>query len=119
MTPYQRWRPEFAKAIEGPLYDIDYLDYLVLGTRHAQLWTGDEAAIVTAFRYFPNRVVAIEGLVAAGDLDEIRNRLIPAAEEWGRLQGCAFAMIASREGWVRALKNDGYEPHQITLIKEL
>lgn len=118
MTPYERWRPEFAKAID-PIYGgISYLDYLVLGTRLAKFWPGENAAIVTRFSYFLDCSI-IEGLVAAGDLDEIINSLIPAAEEYGRAQGARFAVIESRAGWQKALAASGYEPHQVRLGKPL
>jgi hypothetical protein len=124
VTPYQRWRPAFAKALTGPLYNIDYLDYLVLGTGLAHVWPGIDAAIVTEFRYFPGQrgsdpaLKAIHGLVAAGNLAGIR-QLIRDAEAWGRQQGCSHAMIESRGGWQKILAADGWQPHQITLIKEL
>ena len=118
MTDYDRWRPEFAKAID-PIYGgIDYLDYLLFGCGVARFWPGENAAIVTRFSFYPNCAI-IEGLVAAGDLEEIRSILIPAAEQYGREQGCRFAMIASRNGWARALREDGYEPHQVIIAKEL
>src|SRR4051812_16680416 len=124
MTPYEYWRPRFAEALDGNLYGIDYLDYLVLGVGLAHLWPGSDAAIVTEFKYFPGpgghapTIKAIHGLVAAGDLDEIK-LLIKAAEAWGRSQGCRFAMISSRPGWQRVLQDDGWQPHQITLMKDL
>ncbi len=52
-------------------------------------------------------------------MSEIVGQLIPAALAWGKSQGCTFGLIESREGWVRALRGDGWEPHQVTLIKEL
>lgn len=118
MTDYATWRPRFAEAIDGRLFTIDYLDYLLLGCGLATLHVGKNAAIVTMFKFYPG-CKAIEGLVAAGDLEEIVNELIPLAEQFGRERGCKFAMISSREGWQRALKGSGYEPHQITLAKEL
>lgn len=125
MTPYEHWRPRFAEALQdSPLFGIMYLDYLVLGCGLATVHTMPNAAIVTEFKYYPGAqgheptVKVIHGLIAAGDLDEIK-RLIAFAEGWGRDQGCAFAMIESREGWTKVLKDDGWQPHQVTLVKEL
>lgn len=119
MTPeYAVWRPQFAEAI-GPIYGgIGYLDYLLFGCGVAKFWESANAAIVTRFSYYPGCKI-IEGLVAAGDLEEIVNILIPAAEQHGRDEGCRFATISSREGWQKVLKPHGYAPHQITLAKEL
>ncbi len=118
MTPYERWRPYLADALDGRFYGIDHLDRLVLGTGEAQVWPGVAAAIVTELHYYP-RCKAIHGLVAAGDLDEIVGSLIPAAEAWGRRQGCAFAIIESRPGWQRMLRGHGYDAHQVALCKPL
>lgn len=115
---YARWRPEFADALDHRFYDIGHLDRLVLGTGEAQMWTGVAAAIVTELRQYP-RCTAIHGLVAAGDLEEIVGSLIPAAEAWGRQQGCAYAIIESRPGWQRMLRGHGYEAHQVALCKPL
>ena len=119
MTPeYAAWRPLLAEAID-PIYGgIAYLDYLIDGCGVAKFWCSDKAAIVTRFSYYPGCTI-IEGLVAAGDLEEIVNVLIPQAEEFGRENGASFATISSREGWAKVLKKDGYEPHQVTLAKPL
>lgn len=116
MTPeYAVWRPQFAEALDPRIYDINYLDTLI-STRRAQFWSTDHAAIVTEIKVYP-KTMAIHGLIAAGDLREIVEVLIPRAEAWGKEMGCTFAMIESRPGWARALKD--YEPHQLTVRKEL
>ena len=33
--------------------------------------------------------------------------------------GCVFAIIESRPGWARALKQQGYEPYQVAVRKAL
>jgi hypothetical protein len=76
------------------------------------------AAIVTELRDYPG-CRAIHGLAAAGDLGEIADVLIPAAEAWGKKQGCAFAIIESRPGWARQLRGSGYETHQVSVRKML
>lgn len=117
--PYwHRWRDEFAKALDERLYTIDYLDRLLLDGQ-AQIWFGDEAAIVTEIRPYPTGAHAIHGVVAAGELSEIIGHLIPKAEDWGRSIGCILSIIESRPGWVRKLKGAGYEIHQTAVRKEL
>lgn len=115
---WARWRSEFARALDERLYTIEHLDGLV-ETGHAQVWFGDSAAIVTEIRDYPSGARVIHGLVAAGDLREIVGTLIPRAEEWGRSIGCVMAIIESRTGWVRTLKDAGYQIHQTALRKEL
>jgi hypothetical protein len=124
VSAYRRWRDRFAAAMEGSgFFGISYLDHLVEGSKKAIVWPGEQAAIVTEFRHFPGPdgrgVKVLHGLVAAGDLEEIVDRLIPAAEAWGRRQGCAFALIESRQGWERALRPSGYRIHQVSIVKEL
>lgn len=117
-SAYDHWRPRLAEAID-PIYGgVEYLDYLLFGCGVAKLWTSENACIVTRFSFYPGCKI-IEGLVAAGDLGEIKDTLIPLAEQYGREQGCRFATISSRDGWAKVLKSSGYAPHQVTLVKEL
>ena len=118
MTDYQRFRPLFEQALDPRFYNIEYLDSLVLSMR-AQIWFSDNAAIVTEVKTYPSGATAICGVIAAGDLGEIVNVLIPKAEEWGRSLGCTFAMIESRQGWARQMKQHGYAPFQVSIVKEL
>lgn len=104
--------------MDGRLYTIEHLDTLI-GSMKAQVWYSDNAGIVTEIRTYPSGAIAICGLIAAGELGEIVNTLIPKAEEWGRSIGCTLAMIESRPGWARELKKHGYEPHQLCIAKEL
>ena len=115
---YLRFRPDFAEVLDPRLYTIEWLDEQVLS--HAvKLWIGREAAIVAQVKHYPTGARDIEGLIAAGDLEEIAGELIPAAEDFARSMGCVGAIIQSREGWARVLKGQGYQPYQIALRKEL
>ena len=116
-TDYARFRPRLAEAIDGRLFPIGYLDWLI-GTGQARLWHDGHSAIVAAIREYPTGVLVVTGLCACGKLTNIR-RLIPLAEQWGRENGCVMAMIESRTGWGPILKDDGYEPHQLAVAKEL
>ena len=125
MSDYARFRGLFAEALDPRLYAVEHLDGLLYSGR-AQIWFGEQAAIVTEVRTYPTGANVIHGLVAAATpasagagLDEIVDVLIPKAEEWGRSIGCVLAIIESRPGWARALKRRGYAPHQLALRKEL
>jgi hypothetical protein len=114
---YARFRPLLEAAVDGRFHTIDHLDWMIR-TGRAQYWQSAEAAMATELRDYPG-CRAIHGLAAAGDLYQIRSILIPAAEAWGRSQGCSWAIVESRPGWQRALRNRGYEPHQIAVVKGL
>ena len=118
MNSYAEARPHFAEALDPRLYTIEHLDALVLSGR-AQVWLGERAAIVTEVREYPTGARVVHGLVAAGALEEIVGVLIPRAEAWGRSVGCLLAVIESRPGWVRRLKDAGYRIHQTAVRKAL
>src|SRR5688572_15985703 len=117
-TDYARMRPLFERALDPRLYTIEHLDGLLFSGR-AQAWFGEAAAIVTEVRTYPTGVRVIHGLVAAGDLEQIVEVLIPKAEAWARSIGCVLAIIESRPGWARALRARGYAPHQVAVRKTL
>lgn len=115
---YLKFRAGFEEATDPEEYPIEWLDHQVaVGTAWPII--GKKAAVVVEFKQYPGGARAVHGLVAAGDINEIANSLIPAAEEMGRRSGCKYGLIESREGWARVLKNHGYEVRQVTLRKEL
>lgn len=114
---YLRFRDAFAEAMDSRLYQVDYLDGLILSGQ-ARFWRSDEAAMIAEIKTFPTGARVVHGLIAAGNLEGIKS-LIPLAEQWGRANGCIGGMIDSRPGWARAMKQDGYTPHQVALWKDL
>jgi hypothetical protein len=115
---YLHFRPGFAKAMDGRLYNIEYLDGIVESGAALIWWTWD-SAIIAEIKEYPTGAKVVHGLVATGHLEEIVNDLIPAAEQFGREIGCIGAIIESREGWAKVLKNKGYGAHQVALWKGL
>lgn len=114
---YFEFRPKFIEAMDPAFYTPEYLDeQLFLG--HADIWFSEHAAIVAGVKDYPGGARVIEGLVAAGPLEEILG-LIAEAEAYGKSIGCTHAMISSREGWQKALKAKGYEPWQTSVRKAL
>lgn len=121
MTPwgqYLIWRDEFAKVLDPVYYTIEWLDREVAEGRVGVLST-EHAAILFDIKTYPTGAKDINGLLAAGKLDDIVGALIPAAEQAGRSLGCVGALIESREGWTRALRTQGYQPHQVSVRKAL
>lgn len=84
----------------------------------AQLWPGAASAMVTLIEDDPlERRLLI--WLAGGELGEIVERLRPAAEAWGRSNGCRRVLIIGRAGWERALAGHGYAPVARVIAKEL
>ena len=117
LNQYLRFRPGYEKALTPDFYPIEYLDEKAVSGDAVEFST-DNSAILVEIRVYPGGARVAHGLVATGDLDEIRV-LIGMAEQWGRDNGCTRAMIESREGWQKALKSQGYAPWQVTLVKDL
>lgn len=114
---YADWREQLGSALDPRFYTLAHLDDLITSGR-AKVMASERAAIVIEPKTYPTGAVVVNGLVAAGDLDEIKT-LIAAAEQIGRDAGCIGAVIESRDGWARALKPLGYEVFQVSLFKEL
>jgi hypothetical protein len=115
---YKAFRPAFTEALDPRLYTIEHLDELVL-QRIAVPFFSDSGAIVAGLKTYPTGAVALDIIIAAGPKDELVNDLYPIAEAWGRKQGCTIGLIESRPGWAKAMKRNGYEIFQVSIIKEL
>lgn len=115
---YYSFRGAFAEVMDERYHTIEWLDAQVLSGA-VMFWRSANAAIVAEVRDYPTGVKDIHGLIAAGDLSEIIETLIPQAEAWGRANGCIAAQIESRVGWAKALKPHGYETFQVIVRKEL
>jgi hypothetical protein len=115
---YQRFRDSFAEIIDPAEYPIEWLDRQIL---NGLAWPiiGEGAGLVVEVKRYPGGARAVHALVAAGDLQEIATKLRAEAEAWGRDRRCTFALVESREGWTRALKQYGYNTHQISVRKVL
>jgi len=115
---YAYWRDQFADGLDSRFYPIEYLDELVR-SGNVRFWFGNESAVCGIIKDYPGGARVLEMLVGAGDLEEILNVLRPRLEAWAKAWGCSDVMVASREGWARALKEHGYEPWQISVRKGL
>lgn len=113
---YRIWRDRFAEALDPEYYNIEYLDRLIAGD--AQIRWNADAAIIFELKTFPGGKKVVHGIIAAGELDAIK-ALILLAEQWGRNRGCTAALIESRSGWERIMRDEGYKPFQISIAKDL
>lgn len=114
---YVPWREEFAKALDGRFYTLDWLDVEVAQGR-VRVWANDKAAIAATMKVYPTGACEVQGLVAGGKLSEIV-KLIPEAEAWGRENGAITAHVESHPAWQRLLIRLGYRPIQVALRKIL
>lgn len=82
-----------------------------------QLWPAEDGCCVTEILTYPQRKV-LNGAICGGDMDRVLD-MIPAIEEWARLQGCDCVEITGRRGWTRALGPLGYRDAAVVLRKDL
>jgi hypothetical protein len=115
---YAKWRSDFESVMDPALYTINWLDREVWSGR-AMFDCTEKSAIVTEWRHYPTGAFDLHGLVAAGDLKDISDTLIPRAVERARLLGASGAIVESREGWAKVLREQGFEPYQTAVRKVL
>lgn len=114
---YLQWRPEFLKVADPKFYPAQWLDGQVLSGA-ARLIRNEHAAILIDIKIYPSGAMDVHGVVAAGNLKDICEVLIPAAEAWGRQVGCVGACLESREGWAKTLAPSGYVAEQVVYRKD-
>lgn len=114
---YLKWRPAFASAMDTRLYTPEWLDGQILAGS-AQFWRSERAAAVTEIRNYPTGAYDVHGLIAAGEVGEVRDRIVPQVEAWARSIGALGIVVESRPGWTRALRSAGFEPHQLAVRKD-
>jgi hypothetical protein len=82
LAGYLHWRPVILEAIDQRLYNAEWLDREVHYGR-AHFWRSPNAAALTEIRIYPTGVADLHGLVAVGDVAEVRDILVPQAEAFG------------------------------------
>lgn len=104
-----------APAMGPELEEGDLINELLLG--RAQIWPGENAAIVT-------QLIDTDGkrflhvLLGGGNLNELAAMQFGLAA-WGRAMGAEWASINGRRGWARALLAFGFRPEGEELWKAL
>lgn len=83
-----------------------------------QYWPGDKSCIVTEIIEFP-RTRKLHIFLAAGDLDEILDVLLPQMKEFAREHGCSSITNISRKGFLKRLPAYGFVPKSVTFELEL
>lgn len=82
-------------------------------------WPGVRSIIITEILQYPQRRV-LNFFLAAGELPELE-AMYPTVEMYGKLHGCASAVITGRKGWERSFltKQEGWTPTLVVLEKQL
>lgn len=115
---YLRFRECFVALLDQRFYPAAWLDQQIAAGEFVLLSEGD-SAIIFSVRTYPSGLREIHGEAATGSVSTISQTLIPSALKFGRSIGCEFATIASRPGWSRVMKAQGFETHQTVIRKAL
>lgn len=115
---YLRFRDAFAAMLDPRFYTVDWLDMQILGGA-MRLFSAGDSAILVSVRTYPTGARELHAEAATGELKAIRASLIPQFEAFGRSQGCDIAVVESRAGWEKIMRQHGYERHQVSVRKAL
>jgi len=84
----------------------------------AELWLGEGSLVVTNVIDKP-QVRQFHIWIAAGDLSELMDDIYPIIEARAREYGCTVMTISGRRGWIRKLKDNGFEEAATVGVKHL
>jgi hypothetical protein len=116
-TAYDLCRDQIADMLDERFYPLEWLDQQI-ATGAIRTLANDGGFIGYEIKEYPSGAREAHGMFAVGDLDAVLE-LIDQVEFYARSQGFIALTIASRAGWAKALKSRGFEPHQLTIMKEL
>lgn len=83
----------------------------------AQLWTTPNAIIITEVLDQPQHRI-LHFWLAAGVLPDVV-ALSRQVMDWGREQGCTRSTLHGRRGWLRALRDEGWQAQGVIMGREL
>ncbi len=114
---FKRAAPLIEKALKyQDTHTLDDVECQLMKDK-AQLWCGEKSVIVTEINDYPTGKRARIWL-AAGEMDELVNDMLPDVEAWAKGGGCISITIVGRKGWLRKLK-DTYEQNYVMLERTL
>lgn len=82
------------------------------------IFENDTAIIGVERRHYPGGLVELHCMFAAGALDGVL-ALTDSVIAAGRQAGCDIAVVSSRVGWARPLKDWGFRVEQQVIVKDL
>jgi len=116
MTELERCKDWIESALEygggTHLYE-DIVKSIVAG--EMQLWPAKDSCLVTEITVYPQKKV-LHVFLGGGDLQEILG-MHSDVVQWAISQGCESLTMTGRKGWVKALKNDGWQAQLVLLEK--
>lgn len=118
MTSYERFRAQFAEALDPLYHPIEWVD-LALYTGRLTGFFGRESALLAEIKTFPGGARTGSVFHALGDRAELENEIRPRAEAWAKANGAIEIVIEGRRGWVRALSRHGYRHEKTAVAKGL
>lgn len=68
-----------------------------------RLFTTRNSACVVSLWQYPSGLRVGNVWLAGGNLDELRDEVVPQAVAWGKKYGVTQARITGRRGWLRAM----------------
>ena len=93
----------------------DVLDEVERGD--AQIWTSDDAVIVSEIYDYPEATV-LHYWLAGGELQgviELGRKVLA----WGAEQGCTRASLNGRRGWAKALAAEQFVPETVIFTRDI
>ena len=98
-------------------HDLDDIIQMLLDG-NAQLWSTEDGCIVTCVTTFPKtRIVQI--WLMGGDFEQVVSEHEAALVDWATSIGACLLYVQGRKGWLRRLKDRGYQQNQVILSLEL
>ncbi|MDA8788855.1 hypothetical protein N9M91_02145 [Porticoccaceae bacterium] len=111
-----RCKPWIEAALEysGGTHNFDDVAAGVMSGQ-MQLWPAPEGMIVTEIVTYPRKRV-LNIFLASGELNQILD-FHTNVQDWAENQGCSAFTMSGRRGWVKALKNHGWQESFTTMAK--
>lgn len=117
MSEIERCRPWIEAALEYSGGTHEFSDIVDgLGKGHLQLWPTPRGCIVTEIVVFPKKRV-LNVFLGGGELNQILD-MHESVIDWARSQGCSALTMSGRAGWVKPLKDHGWDRQHVSYVKE-
>jgi hypothetical protein len=125
VAEFERCWPWLKEALESGAYVHDGVIYPThdrlqvwqrIATGKAQLWPGEDCAILTEFIHHQSGLRSFNNWLAGGNVDEIVAK-VRTIESWGYEHGCHRMVGNGRRGWLR--KFTGYSEYGVRKQKDL
>ena len=113
----ERCKPWIEAALEysGGTHDFsDIVEGLHKGV--LQLWPTPKGCLVTEIICFPKKRV-LNVFLGGGELEQILD-MHESVIDWAKAQGCCALTMSGRAGWVKPLKEHGWDRQHVSYVKE-